>query len=71
MSDCEAKIKTKFGELTIHFTDKTDLESKLSYVQDFEFEESVKKRLTLWEADRFNDDRITVATQELQILGDE
>jgi hypothetical protein len=36
MSDYEARIKTKFGELTIHFTDKADLENKLSQVQDLE-----------------------------------
>jgi hypothetical protein len=34
MSDYEARIKTKFGELTIHFSDKTDLENKLTQVPD-------------------------------------
>ncbi len=34
MSDYEAKIRTKFGELTIHFKDKTDLESKLLQVPE-------------------------------------
>jgi len=35
MSDYEAKIKTKIGELTVHFTDKADLEKKLSQVSEF------------------------------------
>ncbi len=34
MSDYEAKIRTKFGELTIHFKDKADLEAKLSQVNE-------------------------------------
>ncbi len=34
MSDYEAKIRTKFGELTIHFKDKADLEAKLSQVSE-------------------------------------
>jgi hypothetical protein len=35
MPDYEARIKTKFGEITVHFTDKADLEKKLSQVTDF------------------------------------
>jgi len=35
MPDFEAKIKTKFGELSIHFADKADLEDKLKQVSDF------------------------------------
>ena len=34
MPDYEARIRTKFGELTIHFADKTDLENKLAQVPD-------------------------------------
>jgi hypothetical protein len=34
MSAYEARIKTKFGELTIHFADKADLESKLKQVSE-------------------------------------
>jgi hypothetical protein len=33
--DYEARIKTKFGELTIRFTDKPDLEEKLKQVPEF------------------------------------
>jgi hypothetical protein len=35
MSEFEARIKTKFGELTVHFTDKPDLEKKLLQVPEF------------------------------------
>jgi len=35
MSEYEARIKTKFGELIIHFKDKADLEKKLSQVTEF------------------------------------
>jgi hypothetical protein len=35
MSEYEARIKTKFGELTIHFKDKADLEKKLAQVTEF------------------------------------
>jgi len=34
MSEYEAKIRTKFGELIIHFKDKPDLEAKLSQVNE-------------------------------------
>jgi hypothetical protein len=34
MPDYEARIRTKFGELTIHFADKADLENKLAQVPD-------------------------------------
>jgi hypothetical protein len=35
MSDYEAKIKTKVGEFTIHFNDRTDLETKLAQIPEF------------------------------------
>lgn len=35
MSEYEARIKTKFGELIIHFNDKADLEKKLAEIPDF------------------------------------
>nr|MDO8100126.1 hypothetical protein [Candidatus Njordarchaeota archaeon] len=35
MPDYEARIKTKYGELTIHFADKPDLEKKLEQVPEF------------------------------------
>jgi len=35
MSEYEARIKTKFGELTIHFKDKEDLEKRLAQVTEF------------------------------------
>jgi len=35
MSEYEARIKTKFGELTIHFKDTEDLEKKLTQVTEF------------------------------------
>jgi len=35
MPDYEARIRTKFGELTIHFADKADLEKKLSQIPEF------------------------------------
>ena len=35
MSDYEARIKTKVGEFTVHFNDKTDLETKLAQIPEF------------------------------------
>jgi len=35
MSDYEARIKTKVGEFTVHFIDKTDLEKKLAQIPEF------------------------------------
>jgi len=34
MSDYEARIKTKFGELTVRFNDKADLEKKLEQIPE-------------------------------------
>jgi len=34
MPDYEARIKTKFGEITVHFTDKADLETKLLQIPE-------------------------------------
>jgi hypothetical protein len=35
MPDYEAKIKTKVGEFTVHFNDKSDLETKLAQIPEF------------------------------------
>jgi len=35
MPDYEARIKTKVGEFTVHFNDKSDLESKLAQIPEF------------------------------------
>jgi hypothetical protein len=35
MSDYESKVKTKVGELTVHFNDKSDLETKLLQIPEF------------------------------------
>lgn len=37
MPDFEARIRTKFGELTIHFVDKADLENKLKQVSELSY----------------------------------
>jgi len=35
MPDYEAKVKTKVGEFTVHFNDKSDLETKLAQIPEF------------------------------------
>jgi hypothetical protein len=35
MPDYEARIKTKIGEFTVHFSDKSDLEKKLAQIPEF------------------------------------
>jgi hypothetical protein len=35
MPDYEARIKTRTGEFTIHFSDKSDLETKLAQIPEF------------------------------------
>lgn len=35
MSDYEARIRTKVGEFTVHFIDKSDLEKKLAQIPEF------------------------------------
>jgi hypothetical protein len=35
MSEYEARIRTKFGELTVHFSDRADLERKLQQISEF------------------------------------
>lgn len=35
MSGYEARIKTKVGEFTVHFNDKSDLETKLAQIPEF------------------------------------
>jgi hypothetical protein len=35
MRDYEAKVKTKVGEFTVHFNDKSDLEMKLAQIPEF------------------------------------
>ncbi len=35
MPDYELRIKTKIGEFTVHFNDKSDLETKLAHIPEF------------------------------------